>query len=47
MGGSLHSSIYDVLALAGIERTRGKMICPRCQAKKVTASELRGIATCW
>jgi hypothetical protein len=41
------SSIYDVLAKAGIARTRDKMVCPHCGAQKVTASESREIATCW
>jgi ribosomal protein L37AE/L43A len=44
------SSIHDVLARAGVEHaqaSRGKMVCPVCKQRKVTASESKGIATCW
>jgi hypothetical protein len=41
------SSIFDVLERAGIERHRGKMVCCFCHERKVTASESRGVATCW
>lgn len=40
-------TIYEVLAHAGIERGRDKMVCSVCQARKVTASEPKGIAKCW
>jgi hypothetical protein len=40
-------SIYDTLAAAGVERTRGKMICSQCHERKVTASESKGVAKCW
>ena len=42
-----------LLAQAGIFRypnplrTRGKMTCPHCQARKITASESKDIAKCW
>jgi hypothetical protein len=41
------SPIYDVLARAGIEFARGKMVCSECKERKVTASESKGIAKCW
>jgi hypothetical protein len=42
-----HRDIFDVLAAAGIERTRGKMICPHCEKRAITANQTKGVATCW
>src|ERR1700722_19372260 len=40
-------TIWEILKLNGIVRCKGKMICPLCHEKKVTASESHGVATCW
>jgi len=39
--------ILDVLAAAGVEPAQGKMVCPKCDARKVTANSTKGIAKCW
>ena len=39
--------ILDVLAAAGVELARGKMVCPKCEARKLTANSTKGIAKCW
>jgi hypothetical protein len=39
--------IWEVLAREGVERTRGKAMCPRCNTKKLSVSRFKGIAKCW
>jgi ribosomal protein L37AE/L43A len=39
--------ILDVLEAAGVDPTRGKMVCPKCDAQKVSANSTKGIAKCW
>jgi hypothetical protein len=41
------NDLEQVLVDAGIEWRRGKMDCPECGERKVTASTSKGIAKCW
>ena len=42
-----HAEIYDVLRRAGVEVRPGRMVCPKCEHRSVTASADKGIAKCW
>jgi hypothetical protein len=43
----IRAEIHEVLARAGVEIRSGRMICPRCGDRKLTANTSRGIAKCW
>ena len=39
--------IYDVLSRAGVVTQTGRMTCPHCAKRNLTASADKGIAKCW
>jgi len=41
------SKIEELLTAMGVEWTKGKMICPKCGEKKLTASTTKNVAKCW
>jgi hypothetical protein len=43
----VNRSIAEILTDDGVTIRKGKMVCPKCGKKKVTASASKGIAKCW